>query len=479
MDVTSRLLVFEAIKAWRKNKTTIVITHDLSQISASDFVYFLKDGSVVEQGYRADLEANPEGDFSVMVKTQQAHGFPEKQIDVTDDAQLEQSSDAQSSRGVTPEAFLISRPQSVGISLRPTAAWMFDAVKELTHFHEAPQPVLPRQRKVSDGSFEPIRNLRRYSTIDSPIPVPPKALHRFSYQSPLSPSVSSTIDLIHAQHWSRSSQTLNDIEDDMDFEIEKHAVRSSGLEAVKRRHLRNRSHTLDNKMHSTTNAEAGPEIKIAITAEETPASVIQVLRKVYPTIPNKPLLFVGLFACLISGAMTPLFSFLLAQLYFQVSSGAKSESTVVKYAFITLAVAVADGVFSGLKSILMEMAAVRWMTKIRKEAYARILKQDKAWFDDSANSPPRLVNILAKDADDAKRLLSICLSMFVVVFSMLSLGLIWALVWGWQLTLVGLVIAPIFAWAVSFQAGLTSKFQLRSKRAREDVSKIYYEVCSF
>jgi hypothetical protein len=32
LDPTSRILAFEALKRWRKNRTTIVITHDLSQI---------------------------------------------------------------------------------------------------------------------------------------------------------------------------------------------------------------------------------------------------------------------------------------------------------------------------------------------------------------------------------------------------------------------------------------------------------------
>ena len=45
---------------WPQNKTTIVITHDLSQIGSRDFIYVLKGRSVVEQGFRYDLEAEPE-----------------------------------------------------------------------------------------------------------------------------------------------------------------------------------------------------------------------------------------------------------------------------------------------------------------------------------------------------------------------------------------------------------------------------------
>ena len=51
------MLVFEAVKHHRRRKTTIVITHDLSQITDDDYVYVMKAGRVVEEGFRADLAA--------------------------------------------------------------------------------------------------------------------------------------------------------------------------------------------------------------------------------------------------------------------------------------------------------------------------------------------------------------------------------------------------------------------------------------
>ena len=41
---------------------TIVITHNLSQIEPGDFVYVLKHGRVVEQGFRYNLESVLEED---------------------------------------------------------------------------------------------------------------------------------------------------------------------------------------------------------------------------------------------------------------------------------------------------------------------------------------------------------------------------------------------------------------------------------
>jgi hypothetical protein len=65
------------------------------------------------------------------------------------------------------------------------------------------------------------------------------------------------------------------------------------------------------------------------------------------------------------------------------------------------------------------------------------------------------------------------------VAAMLSVGLVWALAKGWQLTMVGLAIAPVFAGAMAFQTGLVAKCELRTKRATEEVAMSYYEVSFF
>src|SRR5258708_4289601 len=56
LDATSRLLVFEAVRQERKKRTTVVVTHDLSMVRHSDYVYVMKDGRCVEGGFREDLE---------------------------------------------------------------------------------------------------------------------------------------------------------------------------------------------------------------------------------------------------------------------------------------------------------------------------------------------------------------------------------------------------------------------------------------
>ncbi|RAH57150.1 ABC a-pheromone efflux pump AtrD [Aspergillus piperis CBS 112811] len=56
LDATNRVEITKAIREWRRGKTTIIITHDMSQIMDHDFAYIMDQGSVIQAGYRHELE---------------------------------------------------------------------------------------------------------------------------------------------------------------------------------------------------------------------------------------------------------------------------------------------------------------------------------------------------------------------------------------------------------------------------------------
>ena len=68
LDQGSKTLVMEAIKRWRKNKTTIIMTHDISQIARDDYVHVLQDGACAQEGYRYALELVMDGPFVNFVR---------------------------------------------------------------------------------------------------------------------------------------------------------------------------------------------------------------------------------------------------------------------------------------------------------------------------------------------------------------------------------------------------------------------------
>ncbi|KAI5803723.1 P-loop containing nucleoside triphosphate hydrolase protein [Geopyxis carbonaria] len=56
LDVSNRTKVLKSIREWRKGKTTVIITHDISEIESGDLVYVLDRGKIVQKGRRNDIE---------------------------------------------------------------------------------------------------------------------------------------------------------------------------------------------------------------------------------------------------------------------------------------------------------------------------------------------------------------------------------------------------------------------------------------
>ena len=486
LDATSRILVFEAIKRWRRNKTTVVITHDLSQIAPTDFAYVLKGGAVVECGYRADLEVAG-GEFQQMAMTQaEAGGFAVKEEpESSAEAARRRDEDAEKilgSQSVQSASARAVKHESGAIQPITVSNWMFDVVSDLTRSDVAapPNAAVAEQSTTHLGRFVPMEAFtgdspavrqRRPSTlaIDLPIPSPAHTTvsRRLSLQlSPISPV------------YSLRSNSSTVVGDD-GSEDEKEAL--TRLVTSRRRVYNKSSGKRERKRWDTIKVEPHEGFK-SITVEQPPqvdtpqGSIFSVIRASYPTMPCKPLIGLGVILAIISGALTPIFSFMLSRLLFEVSKGAQNVSVVNTFGGVILALAIADGLAVGLKFLVFETAGQLWVTRLRATCYRLVLAQDKRWFDRSENAAAKLCQVLTRDGDDARALISSVISQSIVVFSMFAVGLIWALAVGWQLTLVGFAIGPIFIVTMVVQSRLVAKCELRNKRAREDIAKGYYEV---
>jgi len=466
-----------------------VITHDLSQISPADFAYVLKEGSVVECGYRADLEVAG-GEFQRMAMTQaEAGGFAVKEEpESSTEAARRRDEDAEKileSQCVQSPSARAVKHESMAIQPITVSNWMFDVVSDLTRSEVAAPPnaaVAERDTthlgrfvpmEAFTGDFPPVPRQRRPSTlaIDLPFPSPAHTTvsRRLSLQlSPTSP--------VYSLGLSNSSTIVGDD----DSEDEKEAL--TRMVTSRRRFYDGSSDKRERKRWDTIKVEPHESVK-TVTVEQPPqvdtpqGSIFSVIRAAYPTMPCKPLIGLGVALAIISGALTPVFSFMLSRLLFEVARGAKDVSVVNTFGGIILALSIADGLAIGLKFLVFETAGQLWVTRLRMTCYRLLLAQDKRWFDRSENAAAKLCQVLTRDGDDARALISIVISQSLVVFSMFAGGLIWALGRGWQLTLVGFAIGPVFIVTMVVQSRLVAKCELRNKRAREDVAKGYYEVC--
>ncbi|KAM0643175.1 hypothetical protein ACHAQF_002834 [Verticillium nonalfalfae] len=67
LDLVSKTLVMEAIRAWRRDKTTIIITHDVSQIKDDDYVFVMDKSRLVQEGCRRDIAVDEGGFFAALL----------------------------------------------------------------------------------------------------------------------------------------------------------------------------------------------------------------------------------------------------------------------------------------------------------------------------------------------------------------------------------------------------------------------------
>ncbi|SPO29715.1 related to STE6 - ABC transporter [Ustilago trichophora] len=430
LDPTTRHLVHEAIKTWRKGKTTIIITHDLSQIQHEDFLYLLESGHVVQQGYRSDLEAK-DGPFRQMSMQQsqgqdnsqqqgQMRGKAEEVEQVLDQVgRMEQTHD---------ESFSRSRRRKHRSLLR----WE----REDGLLSEHLSLIISQKLESGPSHLKPLRLAER------------QAMHTYYEDAQALKATGSTASnrrarnvAIERKRWDSSAQAFN--------------------------------------IPDATSAKAAQTAldEASEIARSRVPSAREVWSILWRTIPSRALLLVGLVLCVTAGALTPIFSYLLAQLLSTMGRPDQSGA-VLKWSLLVLLVALLEGIFGFTRYLLMECLADEWLLRLRGCSYRNVVAQDRTWFDCPNNSAARICQSIVKDADDARNLVGQIIGQLALITSMISLGIIWAMLMGWKLTLAGVAFGPVFLLATFLQSRVISFYEARNKLKREAVSERFHGMVS-
>lgn len=398
----------DAIHTWRRGKTTIIITHDITQIEPEDFVYILEKGRVVQDGYRSDLE-HKSGPFQSFV---QAFDGKEKRR---------------------------------GNSLIPELELDYESEDDIS-------VVDSMERGVFGVSTESLGNSS--PDLESLLEEKKRRLKR---QISFSPSIG--IEMIHLP----TTETRN----------------KSRSKLFDRRFRGKRSHFDHVPPSPTIKIGAVPgasKRKPVRSFEPKELTLKQIFGTIWPSLnlANRFILVIGFTAAFLHAAATPAFSFALARLlhsFFEPKTPA-SEST--RWSLIVLGIAATDAINSYLVYYLLESVAQSWVDVLRIKSITRILDQPRVWFDE--NAVGAIIDDIEKNAEEMKNLLGRFAGYAFVGIFMMLIGITWSFAVSWQLTVVGVSIAPVMYAVTRGFTWISDKWERKSNEAARIVGEVFEET---
>lgn len=456
LDAISRVLILEAIRVWRAGKTTIIITHDVSQILDRDYVYVLDQSFLVQQGIRRDLVKDEDGIFASLLSSTDFEPAEDSTLHSSSEP-LPETTSAEPSR--LSKVFLPQRaPSSTGnrglfrLSLGPN-------VEQSTILKLAE----PRHSRASypDPKSSPNPELP-----SRPVPLEPRisvrALDSLGHSPPRTRKSSLDMALLQGEMTKSRRPLVKSPRVTQNSELTASDVISHCEETPSGREQR--------KQHK--------EKAVAVGVGKD-LSVAKILATVWPMLDraNRARIVLGIAACIVAATCNPVFSFLFAQLIAAFwAPPAEMRAAGQTWAVRLTIVGAVDGCATFAAFYLMQFAGQAWVTSLRIEALKRILSQPKQWFDSPSHSPGRLASVLDRDAEEMRNLVGRFVPIILIVVTMMTSGLIWALVISWRLTLVTLASAPAVYAATQAIASVSGKWEARCNAMAEATGSVSVET---
>lgn len=529
LDQKSRVKVMDRIREWRKGKTTIIITHEVSQIQDDEYVYVLENGKVVQEGYCKNLAEKEHGKFSSFL-TPKSSASP-----TSGDARMD--SDPLSPLIASPVTGLpdvedvkpnVSRfSRILGVKLSDQQRYsrnsgIFEGAVGIsapsTNVVRAVErwatPEMPS--KPGFQSFEPSRT-QQAPALDFSSPTesysifPPQSVPRPEASTSASPQLDP-----------RSSfRTLPPAHLNTNFKVSQHVSRPRlvPIASVKRtstygplspdsngnlnwsapayddKDSRRWPLSLDTSVKVVSKrgepkSEEPPQEKQRLNREgaaesqkleaREASSIMQIFRTIWPIISQKDraILIFGFIAAFIVAVATPAFAVILGQLIGVYYAPADRAALGLKWCLILLGVAIFDAFATFCSHLCLEYAAQQWVNGLRIEALKRILAQPRSWFDTEKNSADRLSECLDRNAEEMRNLIGRFAGPAFTTFWMLSTSIVWSLIISWKLTLVAIACMPVGYLNTRIFNWVSSRWEDKCNQAADFASSVFTETFS-
>ncbi|KAK4071609.1 uncharacterized protein Triagg1_5847 [Trichoderma aggressivum f. europaeum] len=470
LDQINRGLAIDAIREWRRDKTTIVITHDISQIEDEDFVYVMEDASLVQQGFRRELAMSPTGPFAAMTSLNSVESAPSstptEMGDVSPPSPVRYSSSTITELPQDPKSsmsqFMLTERDGDGMG----PAW-----------HRL------SQYKTLGAGTEFALKLRKeqiWDSFDSERPYTADVATRY-YETEKRDSYNSFDEYFGPTRRCSAPEAGHMPSSGSEYKME--FFDDSGYNTDELLYVFGKADRRENisSLRLASGLESPPHTGKDVLATQKgakPSSLLSTLGTVWPTLkPCDRILFIlGIVLCLISSAGTPMFSFCLAKLFGVLFLPVNRTVEAKKWALYLVAIATIDSFSTGFGHYLIERTGQSWVNALRLEALKKILRQPKSWFDKEKNSASRINECLDRNAEETRNIVGRFIPIFITTFGMVTISIIWALSISWKLTLVALSPLPLIIGAVKGYTVLSGKWETKCNQGATDSGAILNET---
>lgn len=188
---------------------------------------------------------------------------------------------------------------------------------------------------------------------------------------------------------------------------------------------------------------------------------------------SSPILIVlGMIFAVIHGITNPIFSYLFSRLLNNMvltSIGKHNTEELVLWSCTIIGVAFINGGSYYLSNILLAIASERCITQLRELSLIKINQQDLTFFLDETHRISELNALLMNDTRDLRTMISKVLSVSISLIALLLFGIIFSIISGWKLTLVGLAFV-VLTFIVTFIYGHI--MQIRETKYKDKVNDL-------
>ncbi|KAK2608536.1 ATP-dependent permease [Conoideocrella luteorostrata] len=441
LDPVSQITVMKAIREWRKDKTTIIVTHDASNIQETDFVYTMRNRLPILQEHMLERRN--------LAPTVQ---FPE------DTAETRRTS--------------LLLATTLSFSRKDRSSQLVEHWSATDHQQSIIQPTSSTARNSWCGSISKSRKRRARKSVIAGwrLTADQKGKQKqfsdyldqhFDIYEPTYTLGKSQWDFISTSH--RSSAKVLDMteQDTTDFSGSNSTSNSNPVSPT-----------------SSIQTSIKSQGEFYDLQKQPIDSFRRVVHTVWPSLGSrdKVTLIIAFVLCLASATATPAFSFCLAQLLSAMWSKTDKVERGLRWALYLVGIAVADGLCTGVGHYLFDKVSQSWVDRLRQDAFKNVLEQPRSWFQKHRNSSRQFNERLDRNAQEMRVIVGKFLPISTVVATIMSISTIWALAICWKLALVTLSSLPLIVLVIRAYIIVNSKWAKKCNEAASSSSAVLQEV---